>query len=87
LRVLVRQLSEHELLLDNNGISDRGEHYEDIIDVLDDKTADEYEKTRTIVVCMQDGDSYSSPVKEMHQVFVFSDTGAITFEGRLGDVI
>jgi hypothetical protein len=86
LRVLVRQLSEHELLLDSNGVSDRGEHYEDIIDVLDDKTADEYEKTRTIVVCMQPP-LHLKAVKEMYQVFVFSDTGAITFEGRLGDVI
>jgi len=81
LRVLIRRMSEYELVTDENGLSNNSFYYPDIEDVLSDDTADDYEKTRTIVALFNF--AYSSPLKEEYSVFVFNDDGILTFTGNL----
>jgi hypothetical protein len=83
LRVLIDRQAQYELITDEEGLESSGFYYPDIVDVLEDDTADEYEKTRSIVELFNF--PYSSPVRDKYSVFVFDDNGALTFTGYLDD--
>jgi hypothetical protein len=81
MRVLVKSSTKHELLIDDDGMTPMGQYFTAIPDVLDDDTADEYEKTRTIVETMRGAcpDATSSE----YSVFVFDGNGALIFTGQM----
>jgi hypothetical protein len=84
MRILLRRTSDYELRLnsDNKDI-DGFNYYDDIVDTLTDETADQEEKTRTIVAIMESEFMTGSPYKEVHEVFVFNDAGQMIFTGDL----
>lgn len=81
MRILVKSTTRHELILNDEGETTTGQIYSDIPDVLEDETADDYEKTRTIVEIMSGACPDSSASD--YDVFVFNDIGALTFTGSM----
>jgi len=81
LRILVKSVTKHELVIDDEGLTSSGQYYNAIPDTLNDPTADDYEKTRTIVEIMKGSCPDSS--KSEYGVYVFSDQGVLTFTGYM----
>jgi hypothetical protein len=81
MRIIVSSLTLHEITIDDDGKSPWGQYYLDIPDVLEDDTADDYEKTRTIIECVR-GTCPDSTTSE-YSVFVYDDNGTSIFTGRL----
>lgn len=81
MRVLVKSTSRHELILDDTGMDSSGALYETIPDVLNDDTADVYEKTRTIIEVMKGNCPDSSTTD--YEVWVFDSSGTLTMSGAI----
>ena len=81
MKVLVKSTTRHELILNEDGETANGQVYSAIPDVLEDDTADSYEKTRTIVEIMK-GCCPDSTYSD-YDVFVFNSNGQMIFSGSM----
>jgi len=82
-KVVIKRSSTYELILNDEGVTIDGQHLEDIPDVLADNTADDEEKTKTIVYTFEG--NYGLPLRDIFKVFVFNDDGTLKFTGEIGE--
>lgn len=83
MKVLLTRVTEYELILDDDGFSQTYGWLQDIPDVLEDDTADDEEKLKTIVYCFQ-GD-FGVPSHQQFSVLITSDNNDTIFTGILSD--